>query len=110
MVKLGDDCERKGVLVQQSDWRQNEKLTVKLGDDCEQKEVLVQQSDWRQNEKLTVKLGDDCYGKIIINLHSILKKKTKYIGRNAWNLKKWLRCGRCIIDRYHYKNSKSNKS
>ena len=29
-----------------------------------------------------------CPGSIIINLHSIRKKKTKYIGRNAQNLKK----------------------
>ena len=51
-----------------------------------------------------------CPGSIIINLHSILKRKTKYIGRNSRNLKKWQLPPRIylytIIDQRHYQESR----
>ena len=55
----------------------------------------------RNRKKKREKGRKRCPGSIIINLHSILKKK--YIGRNARNLKKWP--AGYTVGKYHDKSS-----
>ena len=43
-----------------------------------------------KERKGEIKERKRCPGSIIINLHSISKRKIRYTGRNARNLKKWL--------------------
>ena len=53
----------------------------------EKKERNRERKD-RKREKRGEKERKRCPGSIIINLHSICKKKIMFIGRNAQNLKK----------------------
>ena len=76
-----------------------------MGEKKKKKREIERKREREKRERERKRRENYVQGQLLSIFIQFSKRKTKYIGRNAQNFKKWRTLDRRIIDHRHYKSS-----